>query len=327
MDQINYNNTGAIERPAKMSDLDIGSFTPTAEAIPEEYLPAYPLKINMQGQQPACGAHAGATVRDILDADHSSPWYAWKKIKLIDGYPIESGTDLPSIMKVLSNGICEFDLTGNDVTVSLQEYADASKISPAMSADAGTRKMGAYAFQFKPTIDQLKAAIYAHKAVIMLLQVGKEFWTDANGVSSWQEKDILPLNPKYPVSSGHFVTAYAYDKNYIYFANEWSTAWGRQGYGYFGADYMPRVYEIGTIVDVAKYTFTKTLKEGMTGPDVSMLQKVLRDNALFPPTQSITGNFFKVTLAAVKALQQKHDLKADGIVGPMTNSVLNSLIQ
>lgn len=320
MKEINYTHLGAKEREQTLSDFHLGALTPL-DAIPESFLPTYSVPIEHQRKLPACGAHAGAEVIEILtQTPPVSPQYLWKRIKQIDGYLPTDGTDMPSIFKILQKkGVCEESLLSNDTTLPLDVYTDPSSITTAMDANATLHTVNAYAFQFNPSFDDIKRAIYHHKAVVLLLRVGAEWWTDKNGNNSWQEKDILPLRTNVAITSGHFVTAYGYDKNYVYFYNHWSNQWGRNGIGYFGADYVSRVIEIGTTV--VSYTFSKVLKLGMSGTDVGMLQKKLKDLGYF--NYSVTSYFGSITLASVKKFQADHHLTADGIVGAMTNAALN----
>jgi N-acetyl-anhydromuramyl-L-alanine amidase AmpD len=61
-----------------------------------------------------------------------------------------------------------------------------------------------------------------------------------------------------------------------------------------------------------------TLRTGADGWQVTRLQKLLREQDLFPKEAKIDGDFGEITEAAVKAFQELHDLTPDGIVGPMT---------
>lgn len=319
MEGSEMKNTGAIERQPTEHDVQLGSFAPSTR--PDILMSDFLGKIEDQKQTPSCGAHSGQSLKQILENFEGSPEYLWKKIKLIDNLSPESGTNMLYVMKVLNKtGITSIDLMPNLSTQSTTEYTDPSTITPTMDTEALKHRVGVYAFTFNPTLEQLKQAIYDHKAVIMLLRVGAEWWKKADGVtSSWQEKDILPLRTNIPITSGHFVTAFAYDENYIYFTNEWSDQWGRKGIGYFGADYMPRCVEIGTTVnlDAVKYIFSKTLKIGDKNSDVRMLQIKLNI-----PSDGIFG---KQTLEAIKNFQLAHGLVPDGVVGNKTNTVLNIL--
>ncbi|GAA3432778.1 D-Ala-D-Ala carboxypeptidase family metallohydrolase [Kutzneria kofuensis] len=78
------------------------------------------------------------------------------------------------------------------------------------------------------------------------------------------------------------------------------------------------------------YTWSRTLKQGMTGSDVTELQIRVAGWAADHASQSrvaIDGDFGAGTLAAVKRFQAAYGLSADGEVGPNTQSVLNSLQQ
>jgi len=314
MEEIHFN--GAIEKEPTEQDVLLGSFTQSSR--PDVYMPDFLGIIEMQGKRPACGAHSGQSLKQVLSNFRGSPRFLWNKIKQIDGYGASAGTDMLSIMKSLkNNGICFFDLIGNDVTLSDSDYANPT-ISNDINDEAKLHKIDTYAFEWNPTFESLKQAIYDHKAVIMLLRVGAEWWTKDNNLgNSWEEKDILPLRTNVPITSGHFVVAFAYDEKYIYFINEWSDTWGKKGIGYFGKEYMPRCIQIGTAVDLetTKYIFIKTLKFGSKGFDVKQLQKKLnlKDD----------GIFGKDTKLAVQGFQLTNHLVADGIVGPLTIKELN----
>jgi len=69
-------------------------------------------------------------------------------------------------------------------------------------------------------------------------------------------------------------------------------------------------------------TFTRQLKYGSSGADVTALQKLLASQGLF--TVAPTGFFGRVTQAAVKAYQIAHNISpANGVVGPATLASLN----
>lgn len=83
-----------------------------------------------------------------------------------------------------------------------------------------------------------------------------------------------------------------------------------------------------TTQPAAAYTWTRTLSQGMTGSDVRELQIRVAGWAADSASQTyvaIDGNFGPGTKAAVIRFQRAYGLAADGIVGPQTQSVLNSL--
>ncbi len=59
-----------------------------------------------------------------------------------------------------------------------------------------------------------------------------------------------------------------------------------------------------------------TLRQGAKGASVQLLQALLKTAGA--PSLTVDSNFGPATLAAVKAFQQAHGLKPDGVVGPAT---------
>lgn len=324
MDLNRENSFGAIERQQKPEDVLINSFgtaTPTPPTFNMELVGTG--TIEDQYHTPSCGAHAGTYLKNSQEAGfRGSPEYLWKAMRQADGLSPDQGSNMLTIMQVLQKrGVCSYTVFPNNATVSNAQYADPSTLTPTDDLNAADHKIGQpYAFTFNPTFQQIKDAIFQHGSALLLLRVGAEWWTGANGVSSWAEKDILPLDPnREPISSGHFVLAKAFDENYIYCINEWSDQWGRNGWGYFGENYAIRVSEMGTAVNPsATYIFSKVLRLGSTGFDVKQLQRVLN------LTQD--GIFGQQTQSAVEAFQKAHGLITDGVVGNKTNEALNANI-
>ncbi len=70
-------------------------------------------------------------------------------------------------------------------------------------------------------------------------------------------------------------------------------------------------------------TFNTTLKLGSRNSEVTALQTLLAQDSTLYPQGLITGYFGSMTKAAVIRFQSRNGLGADGIVGPMTRSILN----
>lgn len=68
--------------------------------------------------------------------------------------------------------------------------------------------------------------------------------------------------------------------------------------------------------------FTEDLFRGTQGTQVKLLQQVLAKEGLF--TEKVTGNFYDVTLEAVRAFQVRYGIKPTGYVGAATRSILNT---
>ncbi len=71
--------------------------------------------------------------------------------------------------------------------------------------------------------------------------------------------------------------------------------------------------------------FTKTLQKGMSDPEVTTLQTVLKSDSSIYPEGLVTGYFGSLTEAAVKKFQAKYGIDQVGIVGPVTRAKLNQL--
>jgi hypothetical protein len=68
--------------------------------------------------------------------------------------------------------------------------------------------------------------------------------------------------------------------------------------------------------------FSATLKRGVTNPDVSTLQTILKTDPTIYPAGLVTGYYGPATEAAVKKLQNKYDLPETGIVDDATQAII-----
>lgn len=312
-----FDNLGGLERPVDSRDFGLTTYQHPV-ALPDTFIQDLSvLPVFYQGKYGTCGAHAGATFDSALQKKTLSPKYLWRQIKLIDGFPIEVGTDLRSIMQSLSNtGDCSIDLCNNDLLDSIESYTNPNDITDQQRHDAYQNDITGYAFVDNPSWDDIRQAIYQNKVVIALVRCGSGWWQNTQGQNSWQEKDVLPLRLG-NYASGHFVCLYGYDKNYIYFRNSWSTDWGRNGDGYFDQTYLPYVTELGTALPLnANFKFTQNLWFGLRSNDVLQLQKRL---GVYPQT----GYFGPLTFAAVVKYQRAQGITPTGFCGPLTRASLN----
>lgn len=320
-----FTNLGGQKKTVDVNDIHLGGAGPIQYTHPTTLTnaKAWTMTVEYQGGQPACGAHAGAEIKDLSLGSRFSPRFTWEDLKSFDGWPIDSGTDIRSIFKsVTKTGVLDFAQLGNDVSLPETVYAQAPT-AQMRSLAAPNAGMG-YGFITDLSFDGLKQFITDHGPTIILLRVGAEWWTAANGQSSWAEKDILPVRPPQSVVSGHFVLAHSFDEQYIYFLNHWSNGWGRGGHGYFGANYIPFVNDAGALFPLS---FAKDLYLGMTDPDVLTLQQYLNSHGYQIAATGAgspgheTNYFGTLTQTALKKLQATNGISpVSGYFGPLTRA-------
>jgi len=108
---------------------------------------------------------------------------------------------MEGIFKALQKyGVCELSLMPNDTTVDLKTYTDPSVITKAIDDNASKSRIGAYAYDWKPTFESIKKAICDFKVVLARIEISADWWSP-----SWKAKDILPLKTKFAGQGGHFV--------------------------------------------------------------------------------------------------------------------------
>ncbi|MQY13606.1 Zinc D-Ala-D-Ala carboxypeptidase [Streptomyces sp. RB5] len=73
------------------------------------------------------------------------------------------------------------------------------------------------------------------------------------------------------------------------------------------------------------YTWSRTLREGTSGADVTQLQIRVAGHVAYGEVLALDGSFGPATKAAVTRFQAAYGLAADGIAGPNTYAALYSL--
>jgi len=282
-------NPGAIERPKDERDFLLGSVQAPV-SIPASYIPDVSWLVrNYQGQTPCCSAHAYSHFQAILEHQITptvnqryTPRFSWIEIKQIDGYPLESGTDMRSIFKVAqATGTNDFEPLENDVTLPITTYSEISAVTPAMVADASAKKINSYVFG-NTDFESLCQYVYQNKAVLLLIKVDNGFWGS--------ETPTFTI-PEY----GHFICAYGYDENYLYIVD---SADPEFGFKKIAKQYITPTFffESGTAIDISPTQIQQLVNNAATlsnsvvsDPTISDQQKV---NFLTSILASIKG-FFK----------------------------------
>lgn len=232
-------------RDHKDTELVLGS------AMPDKYMvDTSKLEVRMQYFIGKCIGEGDAKKADELFGIVSSDDFIYLGAKSIDGNLTE-GSNIRSALKFMQQtGVCKastFSIPVDDSTTYAQYISN--KASQAAFDEASQYKIGEY-FSVTIDVDMLKAAILKYGALVARVDVGKEWYTAADGTSSWISKDVLPLRIPQQVLSGHCIVIYGYDstivqgKTAFYIANSWSAEWADNGNGYFYfEDYAPHLTE------------------------------------------------------------------------------------
>jgi hypothetical protein len=210
MNEVPPLNLGAIERTDDKRDIDLGAVQAPVTRPETNFSDVSQLPTYFQGNQPACGAHAGTwfkvrkDTRDTGTPANYTPKFTWNDIKTFDGYALEVGTDMRSIFKSLQKtGACDYALLPNTVEESIESYG-RTPLTQAMKDNAVTKKTGNYAFLQDLSFEGVCDAVYQNGEVILLIKCDSGFFRNTTPTFT---------QPLY----GHFVVAYnRFDKDYIW---------------------------------------------------------------------------------------------------------------
>ncbi len=159
------------------------------------------------------------------------------------------------------------------------------------------------------------------------------------GLNEWSKEVPEILGTNAPYRHGICVTnATLYQgKKALVIEDSWGTDSGKEGRRIITEDWFnsKRITFAGYFTFLKNdglenkpiYQFKNDLKYGMVGePEVVKLQECLTYLKFFPSGVEFTGNFYGITLKAVKALQEAYEITpATGLVGPVTRAKLNEL--
>lgn len=233
----------------------------SGELIPEEFFvdSAKSTGVNYQRKTPACGAHSVTHYKESIDAADGkvrtySPRFLWALTRLADGFSPDTGSNIRTVMGQLKSfGIVTERTVPNDTNMSNEEYVKLD-ITDKLLNQASENKILVYTIDYHLSMDDIKRTIYNGNGAILSMRLGSEWYTNKDGVSSWNKADIYPLRPLENEQGGHYVFACGYDKDYIYFKNSWSDRWADGGYNKFGKDVLPQVKMTATMLNVDKKT-------------------------------------------------------------------------
>ncbi len=236
---------GGLQSPKDERDIKLGKIQ-VESVLPEVYLPDYSdLPDLYQGQQPACGGHAGARGISIFEkkelgsSPKLSPRFVYAVCKTLDGIPDIEGTYGRTVMKVLKDyGIPTDDLFPNKIELGAGEYKDSSKITKEAYDDAKNRAISAYG-EVSLSKEAIKQAVYRNGWVLVL----KRPWV----------RNIYP--------DGHFFVIDGWDKDRLRFANSFGSNWGENGNSWLTDEDLKDLLEAWSSTDQLNTWFTDVLKK------------------------------------------------------------------
>jgi hypothetical protein len=311
------------------------------------------IPVLMQGQRPACVAHAAAKLLMWYwycrtgKLIRFSPRFIDAYMKTFDGLNLENDGAYPRYsMKVLAKvGCATEDTLPNDIFLSDTEYRDPSILTPAVMAEAARYKIPGYV-SIKTDINSSRRGMREFGPLSMLLEIGEEFFTGPDGVSSWDPNKIMPLRTPHPSIGRHQVTRHSsFNPDLDKLANSWSANWGYEGDGSFHpSEWYPYINEQWAIASIPEdvtafiatlpapsefhYNFTRDLHYGAPrDEEVKYAQiafMILGFLDALPADQ--LGFYGNKTAAAVVKYQQARKIIAPSAhdIGPRTRAALNA---
>lgn len=313
-----------------------------------------------QQQTPACVSHAMAQLMKLW-------WYlktgqivnfSARFLHILSGLPQynggwaagpDDGRDPLTVAKIAQKYGCPTtDVFPNDTSLSNTDYFNASAITPEILAAATQYAIPGYV-TVPVTQFGIREAIQKYGAVSILLKIGKEWWTDITGISTWAQSGIDPLRAPYTVIGGHEVVGSGWNASLDHIVNSWSAGWAEHGESdYIWNEYEPYILEALAIAEIPSSTlalvqglpasdefshnFQQSIGYGSSGSEVRALQIALAIDGCFgyPEITSFYGN---ITCQAVLAFQKKYQVAPLATltslngrsVGPLTRAQLNKL--
>lgn len=310
---------GAWKSPEDHRNIKLASFQKAVD-LPTTFETNMP-PIEDQKNDPKCVGEAIHKVGELYLEKHDihvdlSPDDLYAQCKLLDGNPDAEGT-YPSLGAKLA-------CTSGMATVEAYESGDPEKIRESRAK----YKLGGYAF-VNDDFYSICQAIFQNGAICA------SFAVDNNWFRGIIKRVLTALGRHYAVLHG-------FDTNRETFIGQ--NSWGIMWIGYVGGIFDSRIapghFEVKwkdvktsmidmivfadvpqKLIDEAKakfYKFTRVLKSGSRGLDVTQLQKYLG-------MTDTDGVFGKDTKAAVVRWQDANGLEADGKFGPQSAAKMEQL--
>lgn len=292
MEQFRFDSPlGRIKRDPKPTDYPASVLLGKGGITPQIWRPgdAAAVPITMQAKQPACGGYSGQyslvlyiyrqlVAKSLIPAYYPlSPRAAYALEKTVDGLGIEvQGTDIEAIAKMrVLLGLCLEAMFPSDTNLALDVFDNWTVATDEAKADALSRATGeSYFFLGKsPSFQIIKDSIYNYGDVILEVEVGEEWYTALNGVTSWANADVNPLRPPKQIIDGHFINATQFDVLNIYGPNSWSEEWGLKGWFQMQENYVPFIVN-GLVFHPVPHA---SVQKALTTQQFTTAQQIMKD--------------------------------------------------
>lgn len=184
-----------------------------------------------------------------------------------------------------------------------------NKVEPETAVLDAKQYKGKLYFSVDVNIDKIAEVMEQGYGVLLGFRFDYDEWTD-----------VPHINPNSGLKCGHGVAGVDYclynGEKALLIEDSWGVGTGKGGRRIITESFLKaRSFYAGYIASLPNYVFTKTLKLGSRGLDVKMLQQKLN--------VKVDGIFGNQTKQAVIKFQLAHNLTGDGIVGKLTNTELN----
>ncbi len=305
---------GLIKSFKDYRNVNMTAVLPSAQTIPNTFVPTQKVQIINQTIYPDCVACTGSEMESFLqsvlgtEVDFDWQWL-YAQCKLIDGLaPGTPGTTFQAMLTVLKNIGCKPMSSDPNDAVTIAKYKIAGYV------------------QVNCDIQSLKTAIFNYGTVLLGF-IGSN--------AGWQSAIPRPPVPGEAIW-GHATRGKSFVDNTVKVQNHWGLTWGDNGDFYNGEDYPP--FEAWAILtklpdnwqslipnpaDKPKVVFHNQMGMNYKGADVLDLQNCLKYIGCMPKEVPNFQNFGPVTLDAVKLYQERNNIPQTGFVGVLTLARLN----
>ena len=162
---------------------------------------------------------------------------------------LDEGSSLRTMLKAAYKyGVATEASVPSDFSLSHAEFVSKIDFPASIWEEALQYRIPGYA-RVNLELDNLQDVILSENAgIYSRVEVGKEWYTDKNGIPTWSSVALLPLRTPKRVESGHAIGVVGFDssvvgKDLIEFRNTWSDRWADNGDGrFYYKEYHPKYF-------------------------------------------------------------------------------------